>query len=54
MGGLSNFEGVMGYFPSKGYRVIVPELPVYSLPVINTSVTSLSEFLNDFLVHKKT
>ena len=45
MGGLSNFHGVMDFFPSKGYRVIVPELPVYTLPVLNTSVKSLSEFL---------
>jgi len=53
MGGLSNFHGVMDFFPSKGYRVIVPELPVYSLPVLNTSVKSLSEFLHNFIIHKK-
>lgn len=52
MGGLSNFEGVMSYFPPKGYKVIIPELPVYTLPVLNTSVKSLSEFLYDFIVHK--
>jgi len=53
MGGLSNFEGVMSYFPPKGYKVIIPELPVYTLPVLNTSVKSLSEFLHDFIVHKE-
>ena len=53
MGGLSNFHGVMDFFPSKGYRVIVPELPVYTLPVLNTSVKSLSEFLHNFIIHKK-
>ena len=37
MGGLSNFEGVMNYFPSKGYKILVPELPVYDLPLINSS-----------------
>jgi 2-hydroxy-6-oxonona-2,4-dienedioate hydrolase len=52
MGGLSNFEGVMSYFPPKGYKVIIPELPVYTLPVLNTSVKSLSEFSHDFIVHK--
>jgi 2-hydroxy-6-oxonona-2,4-dienedioate hydrolase len=51
MGGLSNFKGVMDYFPSKGYRIIIPELPVYSLPVLNTSVKSLSEFLFKFINH---
>jgi len=52
MGGLSNFEGVIDYFPSKGYKVIIPELPVYTLPVLKTSVKSLSEFLHDFIIHK--
>ena len=52
MGGLSNFEGVLDYFPPKGYKVIIPELPVYTLPVLKTSVKSLSEFLHDFIIHK--
>jgi len=49
MGGLSNFKGVMDYFPAKGYQIIIPELPVYSLPILNTSVKSLSEFLYKFI-----
>ena len=53
MGGLSNFEGVMNYFSPKGYRVIIPELPVYTMPVLSTSVKSLSEFLHDFIIHKE-
>ena len=53
MGGLSNFEGVMNYFSPKGYRVIIPELPVYTMPVLSNSVKSLSEFLHDFIVHKE-
>ena len=53
MGGLSNFEGVMNYFPSKGYKILVPELPVYDLPLINSSVKSLAEFLDGFLNFKK-
>ena len=52
MGGLSNFEGVLDYFPPKGYKVIIPELPFYTLPVLKTSVKSLSEFLHDFILHK--
>ena len=52
MGGLSNFEGVLNYFPPKGYKVIIPELPVYTLPVLKTSVKSLSEFLHEFILHK--
>jgi len=49
MGGLINFKGVMDYFPAKGYQIIIPELPVYSLPILNTSVKSLSEFLYKFI-----
>lgn len=52
MGGLSNFQGVIDFFPEKGYRVIVPELPIYSLPVLKTSVYSISEFLYDFIIEK--
>jgi 2-hydroxy-6-oxonona-2,4-dienedioate hydrolase len=44
---------VMNYFSPKGYRVIIPELPVYTMPVLSTSVKSLSEFLHDFIVHKE-
>ena len=33
MGGLSNFRGVMDYFPNKGYRVRLPELPIYDMPL---------------------
>ena len=52
MGGLSNFKGVMDYFPDKDYQIIIPELPVYSLPVLNTSVKSLSDFLHKFINFK--
>jgi pimeloyl-ACP methyl ester carboxylesterase len=53
MGGLSNFDGVMDYFPEKGYRVIIPELPLYSLMLINTNVKNFAKHLNGFLRHKK-
>ncbi|MGA1029172.1 MAG: alpha/beta fold hydrolase [Flavobacteriaceae bacterium] len=52
MGGLSNFQGILNFFPHKGYRVIIPELPVYTLPLVKTSVRSLSEYVYDFLQHK--
>jgi pimeloyl-ACP methyl ester carboxylesterase len=52
MGGLSNFKGVLDHFPNNGYQIIIPELPVYSLPILNTSVKSLSEFLYGFISHR--
>ena len=52
MGGLSNFEGVINYFPIRGYKILVPELPVYDLPIVDSSVKSLADFLNNFLNFK--
>ncbi len=52
MGGLSNFHGVTEYFPPKGYKVLVPELPIYDMPVIKTTVKNFAKFLEDFIEHK--
>ena len=52
MGGLSNFKEVIDFFSSKDYKVIIPELPIYSLPLKETTVTAFSDFLEDFIKHK--
>ncbi|NJB36087.1 MULTISPECIES: alpha/beta fold hydrolase [Flavobacteriaceae] len=52
MGGLSNFHGVTEYFPPKGYKVLVPELPIYDMPVIKTTVKNFAKFLEGFIEHK--
>lgn len=51
-GGLSNFTDVIEHF-SPRYRVIIPQLPIYTLPVLNTNIPALSKFLVEFLKHKK-
>ena len=53
MGGLSNFQGVFEYFPSKNYKVIIPELPVDSTPILKTNVATFSKFVFDFIEFKK-
>jgi pimeloyl-ACP methyl ester carboxylesterase len=53
MGALSNFDGVFNYFPKKGYKVLIPVLPIYNLPLLKTNVKNLSKFLKEFMVHKK-
>lgn len=53
MGALSNFDGVLNYFSENGYRVIIPELPIYKLPLLKTNVKNLSKFLKDFMAFKK-
>ncbi len=52
MGGLSNFKDVLNYFSSKDYKVVIPELPIYSLPIKETTVKSFSTFLEDFIKYK--
>lgn len=49
-GALSNFEGVIEHF-SKNYRVIVPLMPLYDMPLVNTGVKSLSKYVRDFIKH---
>ncbi len=52
MGGLSNFDTVLNFFSEKGYCVLVPELPIYSLPLLKTNVKALAKFLNKFMDFK--
>ena len=52
MGGLSNFKDVINFFSSKNYKVIIPELPIYSLPLKETTVTAFSDFLENFIKFK--
>ncbi|HQX42960.1 MAG: alpha/beta hydrolase [Saprospiraceae bacterium] len=50
-GALSNFKGIIDYFGSK-YRVIVPILPIYELPILQVSLTGLVNYVYDFVRHK--
>lgn len=52
MGTLSNFEGVFDYFSTNGYKVIIVELPIYTLPILKTNVKNLAKYLKDFMKHK--
>ena len=51
-GALSNFREVIEHF-SKTHKVVIPMLPLYTMPVLNTGVKSLSHFLRDFIQFKK-
>ncbi|HET8736686.1 MAG TPA: alpha/beta hydrolase [Pricia sp.] len=52
MGGLSNFHGVTGHFPKMGYKVLVPELPIYDMPLLKTNVKQFAKFLEGFIEFK--
>lgn len=52
MGGLSNFHGVTEHFPKKGYKVLIPELPIYDMPMLKTNVKQFAKFLKKFIEYK--
>ncbi len=52
MGGLSNFDQTINHF-SKFFKVLMPELPVYTFPLLKTSVKGFSKYLDDFIKFKK-
>lgn len=51
MGALSNWEHVIEEFKSQ-YRVLIPVLPIYELPLITTGVRTLSKFVHRFIKFK--
>lgn len=52
MGELSNWEPALDHF-KLNYRVIVPILPIYELPLLTLGVKSLSKYVYKFLKFKK-
>lgn len=52
MGGLSNFESVTKYFSTKGYKIVIPELPIYTMSLLKTNVKSFAKYLHDFIEFK--
>jgi len=52
MGTLSNFHNQVDFFSQRGYETVVPLLPLYSMPLPTTSVTSLTKFLKKFVDHR--
>jgi 2-hydroxy-6-oxonona-2,4-dienedioate hydrolase len=51
-GALSNFQEVVDYF-SKDYQVLIPMMPIYELPVLDTNVKRLSKFIAEFIEYKQ-
>ena len=52
MGGLSNFDAVASFFSENGFKVIIPELPLYTTPLVKTNVKSFSKYLYNFIDYK--
>lgn len=51
-GALSNFGDLIQYFKDS-HRVIIPLLPIYTMPLLETSVTSLVDYLERFVYFKE-
>jgi pimeloyl-ACP methyl ester carboxylesterase len=52
MGGLSNFDGVANYFSTRGYKVIIPELPIYTQNILKTNVKAFAKYVKDFITYR--
>ena len=51
-GALSNWEGVVSRF-SKNFRVVIPMLPIYEMPIKEAGLEGLRKFVEDFVTLKK-
>jgi pimeloyl-ACP methyl ester carboxylesterase len=47
-GSLSNFKGIIDYFSDR-YKVVIPILPIYELPLRKVSVKSYADYVLDFI-----
>lgn len=52
MGALSNWNDVIEHF-SKSYRVIIPELPILTVPLFRANLTYLVKFFNRFVKNQE-
>lgn len=51
-GALSNWEGVVNRF-AKNFRVVIPMLPIYEMPIKEAGLEGLRTFLEEFIALKK-
>ncbi len=52
MGALSNFKETIQSLNENGYKVVIPLLPVYTLPLLRTSAKGIARFFEKFVEHK--
>ncbi|MBU1373196.1 MAG: alpha/beta hydrolase [Bacteroidetes bacterium] len=52
MGALSNWEGVIEEFKGQ-YKVVIPMLPIYDLPLLTTGVKTLAKYVHKFVKFKE-
>lgn len=47
-GALSNWDGVISHFSSR-YRVVIPMLPIYDMPILSATIDGLVEYVEKFV-----
>lgn len=50
-GALSNWEAIINHF-SKKYRMIAPTIPIYGLPIRESSLPNFLEIIHEFILEK--
>lgn len=51
-GAMSNFRDVINEF-SRRYKIAVPIMPLYTLPIINTNVINLARYIERFIEYRQ-
>lgn len=51
MGALSNFDGIIEGFKEE-YRIVIPQLPIFTLPLINVGIKGLVKYVEEFIESK--
>ncbi|MBX7206467.1 MAG: alpha/beta hydrolase [Bacteroidia bacterium] len=50
-GALSNWRSVIEHFSSR-YRIVIPLMPIYEMPILSTSAEGLADFIYEFIKYK--
>ena len=53
MGGVDNFGSMVDIVASADFKVLAPDFKLFEVPLLKTSIKYLSEYLHDFMKHKK-
>ncbi len=51
-GALSNWQEVLRFFSTR-YKVVIPLMPIYEMPLKNTNVGGLTDYIHEFIKYKQ-